>query len=128
MSGVIANSGPIDDTFSTWTHSCDVIAELPARKVATRTVCSPPQPTPACRGWSDSYCRKRASPQPAGEGLGVGVADWRTNVPTRTTPLPSPPPTQVGLARLAHHKARPGQARGARGREQTAVAARSAWL
>jgi hypothetical protein len=32
-----------------------------------------------------------------------------------TTPLPSPPPTQVGLARLAQDKPRPGQARGAWG-------------
>src|SRR5258708_36754818 len=41
-----------------------------------------------------------------------------------TTPLPSPPPTHVGLARLAQEKTRPGQARGAWGREQTESVAR----
>jgi hypothetical protein len=38
-------------------------------------------------------------------------------------PLPTPPPTQVGPARLAHIETRPGQARGAWGREQTEFAA-----
>src|SRR5260370_19289284 len=41
-----------------------------------------------------------------------------------TPPLPSPPPTHVGLARLAQEKTRPGQARGAWGREQTESVAR----
>src|SRR5258708_3725082 len=35
-----------------------------------------------------------------------------------TTPLPSPPPTHIGLARLAQEKTRPGQARGAGEGEQ----------
>jgi hypothetical protein len=44
---------------------------------------------------------------------------------TTTTPLPTPPPAQVGLARLAQDKTRPGQARGAWGREPTEFAARA---
>ena len=45
-----------------------------------------PQPTPARRGWLLYICRKRASPQPAGEGLGVGVAvRTRQTCPQRTT-------------------------------------------
>src|SRR3954462_6005024 len=42
------------------------------------------------------------------------------------TPLPSTPPTQVGPARLAQDKPRPGQARGPWGREQTVRAAPAA--
>src|SRR5262249_47967506 len=57
-------------------------------------------------------------------GLGVGSFCEAIIVRHRTTPLPNPPPTQVGPARLAHDKTRPGQARGARGREQTEFAAR----
>jgi putative oxidoreductase len=40
-----------------------------------------------------------------------------------STPLPNPPPPQVGLARLAHHSAEPEQARVPWGREQAEVAA-----
>jgi hypothetical protein len=43
--------------------------------------------------------------------------------PNRTTPTPNPSPPQVGPARLAHYKTRPGQARGARGGEQTSAGA-----
>jgi glutamyl/glutaminyl-tRNA synthetase len=39
------------------------------------------------------------------------------------TPLPIPPPTQVGLARLAQDNAKPGQARVSRGREESAAGA-----
>ena len=42
-----------------------------------------------------------------------------------TTPLPSLPQRESGLPDLRKRKSRPGQARGAWGREQTAVAARS---
>src|SRR3977135_4647330 len=37
--------------------------------------------------------------------------------PTTTTPIPKPPRTEVGLARLAQDQRRPGQARGAWGKE-----------
>src|SRR5262249_40267284 len=40
-------------------------------------------------------------------------------------PPPAPPPTQAGLARLAQEKTRPGQARGAWGRQPTKFAART---
>jgi len=42
-----------------------------------------------------------------------------------TTPLPSLPQRESGLPDLRKRKSRPGQARGAWGREQTAVAARA---
>src|SRR5262249_28062643 len=51
---------------------------------AAHSVCSPPQPNPGLPGFGRfKICRKRASPQPAGEGLGVGVH-------RRTTPAPHP--------------------------------------
>src|SRR5262245_39779841 len=59
-----------------------------------------------------------------GRGWGWGWLCGATSGRHRTTPLPNPPPTQVGPARLAHDKTRPGQARGAWGREQTEFAAR----
>src|SRR5262245_65909866 len=38
------------------------------------SVCSPPQPNPGLPGFGRfKICRKRASPQPAGGGLGEGV-------------------------------------------------------
>jgi hypothetical protein len=41
---------------------------------AAKSVCSPPQPYPGLPGYGPfEISRKRASPQPAGEGLGVGV-------------------------------------------------------
>src|SRR5712691_6756666 len=41
---------------------------------AANSVCSPPQPNPGLPGFGHfEICRKRASPQPAGEGVGVGV-------------------------------------------------------
>jgi error-prone DNA polymerase len=40
------------------------------------------------------------------------------------TPLPNPPPSQVGLARLAHDHSQPGQARVAWGREKEEVNSR----
>src|SRR5262249_10654126 len=58
-----------------------------------------------------------------GRGWGWGSFCEASVVRHRTTPLPTPPPTQVGLARLAQDKTRPGQARGAWGREQTEFAA-----
>src|SRR5205807_3643451 len=62
----------------------------------------------------------RSAPLPlVGRGWGWGSESVETTRATTTTPLPSPPPTQVGLARLAQDKTRPGQARGARGREPT---------
>jgi hypothetical protein len=58
------------------------------------SVHSPPQPNPGLPGFGHlKICRKRASPQPAGEGLGVGVARffrrWRHRA--LTAPPPSPP-------------------------------------
>ena len=53
-----------------------------------------PSPHPACRGWSDSLCRKRASPQPAGEGLGVGVGVGGHISRTNNYPPPHPSPTR----------------------------------
>jgi hypothetical protein len=41
-------------------------------------------------------------------GGGVGRGKARTNL--RASPLPNPPPTEVGLARLAQNSAEPGQA------------------
>jgi hypothetical protein len=59
-----------------------------------RSVYSPPQPNPGLPGFGHfTICRKRASPQPAGKGLGVGVARflrrWRQH--HLTAPPPSPP-------------------------------------
>jgi glutamyl/glutaminyl-tRNA synthetase len=51
------------------------------------------------------------------EGERVGGRQQTQNV-FSNTPLPNPPPTQVGLARLAHDYAKPGQARVSWGREQ----------
>src|SRR5262249_57325494 len=59
-------------------HACNAKAELQLYRTAvrvprTRSAPSPNQ-TPACRGLVTSkICRKRASPQPAGGGLGRGV-------------------------------------------------------
>jgi hypothetical protein len=70
--------------------------------------------------------RTRSAPLPlVGRGWGWGSMSEGMVVHHRTTPLPSRPPTQVGLARLAQEKTRPGQARGAGGREQTEFAARA---
>src|SRR6476619_2412711 len=62
------------------------------KAVAAYSVHSPPQPTPACRGWPDLYCRERASPQPAGEGLGVGVVIGGPSSRHNYDPPPNPPP------------------------------------
>ena len=95
------------------------------RANASRSVRSPPQPNPGLPGFGQfESCRKRASPPPGGEGLGVGVRKITASIlPNRATPLPTPPPPQVGLARLAHNNAEPGQARVPWGREQTELAA-----
>ena len=79
------------------------------QKFAADTVCSLAGITPAGRVDQIDSCRKRASPQPAGEGLGVGVAvgeDMSRNNNVTSSPLT----TQVGLARLAYDRSRPGQA------------------
>src|SRR5262249_43533254 len=56
------------------------------------SVCSPPQPNPGLPGFGHfKICRKRASPQPAGEGLGVGVRQRIT----------APPPPRRSAAKLA---------------------------
>ncbi len=61
------------------------------------------------------------SPPPASAasgGEGSGVGGWAARSPlTTATPLPTPPPSQVGLARLAHDDTEPGQARVPWGRE-----------
>src|SRR5262249_13547782 len=67
------------------TCSCEVES---AR--ATNSVCSPPQPNPGLPGFGHfKICRKRASPPPAGEGLGVGVH--------RRITAPPPPPRHSAL-------------------------------
>jgi hypothetical protein len=58
-------------------------------------------------------------PPPCGVGLGVGSVLGRVHRATTATPLPNPPPSQVGLARLAHHIVQPGQTRAASEREPT---------
>src|SRR5262245_27875044 len=55
---------------------------------------SPPQPNPGPPGFGHlKVCRKRASPQPAGEGLGVGVVRffrrWRHHYLTAAPPSPT---------------------------------------
>src|SRR3984893_870060 len=60
----------------------------------TCSVCSPPQPNPGLPGFGHfKNCRKRASPQPAGEGVGVApfFRSWRIKISPRS-PRPSPPP------------------------------------
>ena len=63
---------------------------------ATRSVRSPPQPNPGLPGFGHfKICRKRAGPQPAGEGLRVGVVRFFAGGATEISlhhPLPSPPP------------------------------------
>jgi hypothetical protein len=49
---------------------------------ATYSVCSPPQPNPGLPGYGHlKICRKRTSPQPAGEELGVRVQQRITGRP-----------------------------------------------
>ena len=75
-----------------------------------------------------------ASPPPfTGEGQGGGMQQGSSRC---AHPLPTPPPTQVGLARLAQDKTRPGQARGApgegadrvRGEDERGESAYFVWL
>ena len=65
---------------------------------ATISVCSPPQPNPGLPGFGRfKICRKRASPQPAGEGLGVGVVRFCAGGATDVSlhhPPPHPSPTR----------------------------------
>src|SRR5262245_50168581 len=51
-------------------------------------------------GATNSVC----SPPPCGEGLGVGVVRRGICVPYRITPLPSPPPPELGFTRVRHFK------------------------
>ena len=56
---------------------------------------------------------------------GSRVEDARGGGHSNTaTPLPNPPPSQVGQARLAHENSQPGQARVAWGREDSVLVAR----
>src|SRR4051794_11543001 len=86
-----------------------------------------PSPTnPGLPGLVRFMLPESGKPAAGWGGVGGGGGNWRMQLcAITTTPLPSPPPTQVGPARLAQDKPRPGQARGAWGREQTAVAART---
>src|SRR5215208_4577333 len=54
---------------------------------------------------------------------GGAVRGVTTNTGLAVTPIPLPPPTHVGLARLAQFGAEPGQARVPWGREHTEFAA-----
>src|SRR6476469_3373015 len=56
-------------------QKADVDVRLDAKQLLHNRCIPLPNQTPACRGLVQlQVCRKRASPQPAGEGLGVGVA------------------------------------------------------
>src|SRR5262249_53325631 len=55
---------------------------------------SPPQTNPGLPGLVRSSGRKRASPQPAGEGLGVGVAVGVRSLLDNNYPPPHPSPTR----------------------------------
>jgi len=58
-----------------------------AQNSAARSVCSPPQPNPGLPGFGHfKICRKRASPQPAGEGWGWGSLSEAMLAHDRTTP------------------------------------------
>src|SRR5262245_29094185 len=72
------------------------------RSKAAYSVHSPPQPNPGLPGFGCfKICRKRASPQPAGEGLGVGVARL-THRRLPCAPPPSPTlPHKGGGSRLS---------------------------
>src|SRR2546429_152085 len=64
---------------------------------AAHSVCSPPQPNPGLPGFGRfKFCRKRASPQPAGGGWGVGVLV--RHAPGATT-TPPPRPAAAALRR-----------------------------
>jgi len=52
-----------------------------------------------------------------------GLRPWIERDADRATPTPNPSPPQVGLARLAHDDAKPGQARVSWGGEHTEQAA-----
>jgi error-prone DNA polymerase len=74
--------------------------------------------------------RGRSPAEAISEGGRVGVS---SGIENQHDPLPDPPPTQVGLARLAHDNSQPGQARVAWGREQAAArgsydSVRDLWL
>src|ERR1700704_1418484 len=59
-------------------------------------------------------------PSPLRGGVGGGGPSADTPSARQTSPpLPNPPPSQVGPARLAHDNSQSGQARGAGGRERT---------
>src|SRR5437899_38876 len=87
----------------------------PATRVAVRSYA----PTVAIDARAASSVHSPPPCGPCGEGSGVGVVALVNRVATRITPLPNPPPPQVGLARLAQDNAQPGQAPVAWGREQT---------
>src|ERR1700730_17748575 len=78
-----------------------------------------PNQTPACRGLVSHFkiCRKRASPQRAGEGLGVGVRQ-------RITARPPPRRSAAKLAQAAQACLR-APTLPTRGRVKTEFAARA---
>ena len=86
----------------------------------------PPPPMPATGPLLlDRAANSVGSPPPCGEGLGVGVLRRGDGVPNLTTPLPTPPPAEVGYIRLRPPKMpNSGKPEFGWGREQTELSAR----
>jgi hypothetical protein len=63
---------------------------------------SPPQPKSDLSDFGHVSWQSRISPTLRAEGLGVGVVRYGTSAPHGATPLPSPPPSEVGYTGLRH--------------------------
>src|SRR5258707_1959944 len=100
--------GSYSRTFSFRAVSGDVEPLLRAGSVlkhirATYSLCSPPQPNPGLPGFGHlKNCRKRANPQPAGEGLGVGVVRFFADGATVISPYHPPPHPSPTTGEGAH--------------------------
>jgi hypothetical protein len=88
--------------------------------------CAPLPNQPRLPGLVRFILPEAGKPAAGWGGVGGGGSNWRMQLcAITTTPFPSPPPTQVGPARLAQDKAATRASPGRVGREQTAVAART---
>jgi excinuclease ABC subunit A len=111
-------------------HDIDVVVDriVVRPEIATRLADSLEQCLKLAEGlavaeFADSPSTPVTSPLVGEVGAKRREGAKSTTPESGAAPLPSPPPTQVGPARLAHDNAEPGQARVPGGREQTEPAA-----